>query len=331
MACNMFISTHEEMNPSHRSTMEDCHVYYKSNELDFGNSVDMQLLGVYDGHGGREIVDFLEKNLGKNIAQEVKYNDASSIGEKLERAFIITDVESRMDGILYSGATVVVCLIQRHHDGDDCDYSDGSTISNNDRTKSKRNFGKGFRSYTIYTANCGDARAVLSTKAKVDESRKKSKSTSPSDQLSISSLDHRNDNVVRLSTDDRADNPSEKERIESSGGQVIRNRVLGVLAVSRSLGDHQFKEFVIGRPHTHEIRVDVEEENDTFLILACDGLWDVFQDEEAVDLVKQHTSDLSVLGDKLDDRKKETVAKVLVDEAIKRGSTDNITCVVAWL
>ena len=47
----MIVSAHEEMNPSHRSTMEDCHVYYKADELDFGNP-DMCMLGVYDGHGG---------------------------------------------------------------------------------------------------------------------------------------------------------------------------------------------------------------------------------------------------------------------------------------
>jgi len=320
----MIVSAHEEMNPSHRSTMEDCHVYYKADELDFGNP-DMCMLGVYDGHGGRDIVEFLDVHLGKNISEEIRHNDKCGINEKLERAFIITDVESRMKNILYSGATVVICLIQKH-------------IITKKSKKNNSTMDDNKRRYTIHTANCGDARAVLSTTTAGSGSissniRKKSK---VGDDTSVPSKNTRSSCVYRLSTDDRADLPSEKERIETSGGSVIRNRVLGVLAVSRSLGDHQFKEFVIGRPHTHEMDVTLdaveEEENETFIILACDGLWDVFQDEDAVAFVKKNVFDSSIHNhkDKQEDKKRDA-AKVLIDEALRRGSTDNITCLVAWL
>jgi protein phosphatase PTC1 len=47
----------------------------------------------------------------------------------------------------------------------------------------------------------------------------------------------------------------------------------GVLAVTRSLGDHSMKEWVIGTPYTTET---VLNEYDTTLILACDGVWIVF-------------------------------------------------------
>ena len=53
--------------------------------------------------------------------------------------------------------------------------------------------------------------------------------------------------------------------------------------------------------------------------LACDGLWDVFRDQEAVDFVLDRIAE------------KELVAKYLVEEALKKGSTDNITVSVAFL
>lgn len=53
--------------------------------------------------------------------------------------------------------------------------------------------------------------------------------------------------------------------------------------------------------------------------LACDGLWDVIQDQEAVYFVLERLAE------------KELVAKYLVEEALRRGSTDNITVSVAFL
>ena len=62
--------------------------------------------------------------------------------------------------------------------------------------------------------------------------------------------------------------------------------------------------------------------DEDFLILACDGLWDVVKPGEAVDLVVQHVAEG---GDK------SSVAKLLVDSAKSGGSNDNISVVVVFL
>ena len=54
---------HEEMNPSRRSTMEDCHRVIPA----LGGDPRISYFGVYDGHGGRQIVEFLETTLGTRI------------------------------------------------------------------------------------------------------------------------------------------------------------------------------------------------------------------------------------------------------------------------
>ena len=118
-----------------------------------------------------------------------------------------------------------------------------------------------------------------------------------------------------VSRDHKPDQSDERERIENAGGFVMWAgtwRVGGVLAVSRSFGDRLLKQYVIADPEIQEEKIDDSLE---FLILASDGLWDVFSNEEAVAVVKE-----------VEDPEEST--KKLVGEAIKRGSADNITCVV---
>lgn len=69
-------------------------------------------------------------------------------------------------------------------------------------------------------------------------------------------------------------------------------RVLGRLAVSRAFGDIEYKNvgsdkppLVIAEP---EIRMERLTDKDEFLLLACDGLFDVFSNQEAVSYVKRH-------------------------------------------
>ena len=59
-----------------------------------------------------------------------------------------------------------------------------------------------------------------------------------------------------------------------------------------------------------------------FLILACDGVWDVLSDQEAVDLILERY---------LTDGPFAEAAKLLVDTAIDRGSADNVTAIVVFL
>jgi protein phosphatase 1L len=54
---------------------------------------------------------------------------------------------------------------------------------------------------------------------------------------------------------------------------------------------------------------------DEFLLLASDGLWDVVKDQDACQLVEKELD-------------AEAAAKFLTEEAFKRGSADNITCIV---
>eukprot|EP00983_Pelagomonas_calceolata_P000094 2846-Pelagomonas_calceolata.AAC.2 len=84
-----------------------------------------------------------------------------------------------------------------------------------------------------------------------------------------------------LSVDHKPNSKEERQRIENAGGVVVWAgtwRVGGVLAVSRAFGDKPLKRYVIATP---DIREESLRDDDEFLILASDGLWDVISNQAA--------------------------------------------------
>lgn len=95
-----------------------------------------------------------------------------------------------------------------------------------------------------------------------------------------------------LSYDHKPSNPSEEQRIREAGGWIEFNRVNGNLALSRALGDFSFKRNPSKPPAEQMVTAspDIEEKTLTegweFILLACDGIWDVLTNEEAIELVR---------------------------------------------
>lgn len=125
-----------------------------------------------------------------------------------------------------------------------------------------------------------------------------------------------------LSEDHSPDLEREKERVLSAGG-IIRDvdgvqRVGGCLAMTRSVGDFDIGG-IISRPDivTYELTDD-----DLYLVLASDGLWDVIKNEGVAGFVNEKQK----LG-----WSAEKIARFLVKQAFERGSKDNITVIVVKL
>lgn len=118
---------------------------------------------------------------------------------------------------------------------------------------------------------------------------------------------------VRLTVDHRPNDPDEENRIKETGGMVVNQRVNGMLAVTRAIGDSFLEPFVTADPYT--TCLDLDEKTDEFMIIACDGVWDFVSDTDACNIVQQEA----------DPR----VASVkLRDFAYNKGSTDNISVIV---
>jgi len=142
----------------------------------------------------------------------------------------------------------------------------------------------------IYCANTGDSRALLCRKAR----------------------------ALQLSNDHKPNHPEERLRIEFQGGFVSGNRVLGRLAVSRAFGDRELKAFVPSEP---EVTATPLEEGDDFLVLGCDGLWDVVDNERVAQLTRTYVASKG-LG---------IAARSLTTYAVVNGSGDNVTVLLVAL
>lgn len=117
----------------------------------------------------------------------------------------------------------------------------------------------------LYVANVGDSRCVLC----------------------------RNGAAVELSTDHKPEDEAEFSRIEKAGAKVTDNgRVNGGLNLSRALGDHVYKQNKSLLPEDQAITANPElremelGEDDQFMVLACDGIWNVMTSDEVVQFIK---------------------------------------------
>ncbi|XP_059616252.1 protein phosphatase 1L [Phlebotomus argentipes] len=126
-------------------------------------------------------------------------------------------------------------------------------------------------------------------------------------------------NAIPLSFDHKPQQVREKKRIQEAGGFVAFNgvwRVAGILATSRAMGDYPLKDkkLVIADPDI--LTFNLADHKPMFIILASDGLWDTFSNEEAVSFIK----------DRLDEP--HFGAKALTMQSYYRGSVDNISVLV---
>lgn len=151
---------------------------------------------------------------------------------------------------------------------------------------------------------------------------------------------------VELTSDHKPSRPDEAARVRAAGGFILHKRVMGELAITRAFGDKSFKmgikamleeeaddmsesngdkdltaltaPLVTAEP---EIASLVLSHNDEFLLLACDGLFDVFRSQDAVALVRQEL--IARRGEPAE------VARILSDQAIHvRRSRDNVSILI---
>ena len=163
----------------------------------------------------------------------------------------------------------------------------------------------------LYVANAGDSRGVLSRSGK----------------------------AIALSEDHKPAQEGERTRIIAAGGFLSEIggvcRVNGNLNLSRAIGDLKYKcntelppkdQIITAQPEIRKIALTPE---DRFFILACDGVWDVMSNQDAVDFV----------GARMDQGMTPSqVSSALLDACLAndpkeaRGvGCDNMTCVVVQL
>ncbi|XP_010526243.1 PREDICTED: probable protein phosphatase 2C 60 [Tarenaya hassleriana] len=275
-----------------RATMEDAHAAI----LDTDESTSF--FGVYDGHGGKVVAKFCAKYLH----QQVLSNEAYAVGDirtSLQRAFFRMDemmqgqrgwrelailgdklnkFTGMVEGLIWSPRS-------RDHNNhhDDWPSEDGPHSDFPGPTSGCTACVAVIRHNHLFVANAGDSRCVISRKGQ----------------------------AYNLSTDHKPDLEAEKKRILKAGGFIHAGRVNGSLNLARAIGDMEFKQnkFLPAEEQIVSANPDINTvelcDDDDFLILACDGIWDCMSSQQLVDFIHEQLNSetkLSVVCERVLDR-----------------------------
>jgi serine/threonine protein phosphatase PrpC len=128
----------------------------------------------------------------------------------------------------------------------------------------------------------------------------------------------KNNNTIQLTIDHKPNLPEEKKRIEKLGGKIQYDgyewRVKS-LSLSRAFGDLDCTPYVSHLPNIYNYKIN---KNDKFMVIGCDGLYDVLKNEDIVKFI-------------LDLQSKNfngNYAKEIATYALNKGSQDNISAIV---
>lgn len=268
--------------------MEDAHIA----QTDLGTP-GTNVFGVFDGHGGPEVARFCQRHMGEEM-QALPAFKKGAMKDALVASF------HRMDEMLFNPATWKELEGLRDATGDSDGDGGGPSGEPNPLELLRKWFdarrdgevegapeGAGapnpeadlqagctavvalMHQGQLYVANAGDSRAVACKGGKAEA----------------------------LSFDHKPTQETERHRIVTAGGFVSEiggvARVNANLNLSRAIGDLRYKinrslppsgQIITAEPDVTVTKIEKEHE---FVILACDGVWDVMSNQEAVDFVRE--------------------------------------------
>lgn len=253
---------------------------YSSSQSSHVVETDNGYFAIFDGHAGTFAADWCGKKLHVLLEDMIRKHPNTPVPELLDSTFTSVDQQLETLPLKNSGCTAICAVLRWEDRIPNSQSATGSTAiapaaaaavravnaensnsgsapepsqnltpeakavvsSSTTSTAIPKLQETASRQRVLYTANVGDARIVLC----------------------------RNGKALRLSYDHKGSDENEGKRISNAGGLILNNRVNGVLAVTRALGDSYMKDLVTGHPYTTEtvIQPDIDE----FLILACDGV-----------------------------------------------------------
>eukprot|EP01018_Ginkgo_biloba_P011148 Gb_03378 [translate_table: standard] len=296
-----------------RASMEDAHAAVP----DFDNCTSF--FGVYDGHGGKVVAKFCAKYLHQVVKSEAYRK--GDLCESLRTAFFRMDemmcgqrgwrelavlgdkhnkITGLLDGMIWSSSRTVENRSEAEED--DWGSEQGAHEDFSGPTSGSTACVALIRNNQLIVANAGDSRCVLSRKRQ----------------------------AYNLSRDHKPELENERERILQAGGFIHAGRVNGSLNLARAIGDMELKQNKFLPPEKQILTacpdINVVElcEDDEFIILACDGVWDVMSSQQLVDFIHEHINaekNLSAVCEKVLD-------KCLAPNTSSGEGCDNMTIIV---
>lgn len=313
-----------------RPEMEDAHLVYLSD--------NENLFGVFDGHCGAEVSEYCSVHWPEMLRNQKAY--PHDLETAMKQSFFSLDealLNPEISGCFFKE------LAARTHSDKRKRHREPAMLQREVRAKLDEAQTKGG------SLSLGEARELAEVMAQMEhkpDSSHNSRTKAGSTAICAVMCDRKlivanagdsrgvlcraNGQVFPLSIDHKPNDTVERERIYKANGWVcVNGRVNGMLGLSRAIGDFEFKTNKSLGPEDQAVTcnpdilsVDIKDD-DEFFMLACDGIWDVLTNEEAVAFVREGL------------QRHEQVSKV-VEELLQRClakspeemGTDNMSCLV---
>jgi len=256
-----------------RESNEDEHISIENIDSKDKKLNNVNLLAVYDGHGGNQVSKFLKENMYKYFLKK-KQDDNIFKDNKTTVKYIIgvfNHLQNKIKKEKYakhSGSTALITLETKYR-----------------------------RKKNLWVANTGDCRAVICNRYNI---------------------------AVQLTKDHKPNSMEERKRIEGLNGKINFDGYdwrIKDLSLSRAFGDTDATPYVTHNPQIYKYQIS---NSDKFMILACDGLWDVLGNQEVINFILEYQSKINFEKDNIN------IANKLAQFAIESGSTDNITIILKF-
>lgn len=252
-----------------RRTNEDMHTIIMNSDGHDPTLHQMDMFGIYDGHGGNDVSTILSEIvpklfMDKRIIYPLHKPHVSHICSNIQRILS----ENFTNKATECGSTCLIVIRFKYEDN-----------------------------YFLNIVNIGDCRATICT------------------------------GIVGtpITMDHKPLYQVEKQRIMRQGGTIYFDGLewrVDNLSVSRAFGDLSSK-YTQPIP---DLFVHKISKNDKFMIMACDGLWDVVDTQMATNFVLHLCYDEN--GKRINE--KTNIAGKLVDFALSQGSSDNVSVIIIF-
>ncbi|KAK8944262.1 putative protein phosphatase 2C 60 [Platanthera zijinensis] len=224
-------------------------------------------VGIYDGHGGPETARYIADHLFQHIKRFSTEEQLMSVNvirkaiQATEEGFL--SLVSKLWPLKPQIASVGSCCLVGVVCGE-----------------------------TLYVANLGDSRAVIGKLVK-----------STGEVLAVQLSNEHNASIESVRQELQSRHPDDPQIV------ILKHnvwRVKGIIQVSRSIGDAYLKRTEFNREPLHPkfrlrepfmkpilsaeptIHVQKLSPNDQFIVFASDGLWEHFNNQDAVDIIQKH-------------------------------------------
>lgn len=225
------------------------------------NLNSINLFGLYDGHAGTFVSNFLKNNLpyfylNPKLSYPLTLSNHTKIFENIQQTLLKSEKGYEC------GSTCLLALMYKYQEA-----------------------------YHMNIVNLGDCRCVVL---------------------------YDNGTNKQISVDHKPDETNERKRLTKIGGDIYRDSEgtfrIGNLSLSRAFGDGDTSPYISQRPDSFFFQIT---DRTRYVVLACDGLWDVIDNLELHSLIK-----------KCKKNNINNIAVFLADIALQKGSTDNVSIIV---